>query len=75
MEPSPGGQEEEHEAARELWYEEDEIVEEEEEDELAEQDLHEHLQRCDDIEAEAAERERDQSEQARRQRSGGPVGR
>lgn len=75
MEPSPGGQEEEHEAARELWYEEEEIVEEEEEDELAEQDLHEHLQRCDDIEAEAAERERDQSEQARRQRSGGPVGR
>lgn len=71
--PSPG-EDEENEAARELWHEEAEIVEgEEEEDEL--QDMLEQFQRCDDLEAEAAERERDQSEQARRQRSGGPVGR
>lgn len=77
MGPSSGEDEDEtNEAVREFWYEEEEIVEEaEEEDELAEQDLHDHLQRCDDLEAEAAERERDQSEQARRQRSGGPVGR
>ncbi|KWU46290.1 hypothetical protein RHOSPDRAFT_32292 [Rhodotorula sp. JG-1b] len=74
MESSPGDQDEANEAVREFWYEEEEIVEEAEE-ELAEEDLHEHLQRCDDFEAEAAERERDQSEQARRQRSGGPVGR
>lgn len=75
--PPPGEAEEnEDDGEREFSYEEEEIVEEEEEeDELVEQDLHEHLHRCDDLEAEAAERERDLSEQARRQRSGGPVGR
>ena len=73
--PSSGEDEDEaNEAVREFWYEEEEIVEEAEEG-LAEEDLHEHLQRCDDFEAEAAERDRDQFEQARRERSGGPVGR
>ncbi|GAA5981795.1 hypothetical protein JCM10908_004611 [Rhodotorula pacifica] len=66
--PPPGEGEEE-----EVVYEE-EILEEEEE-ELLEQDVYERIQRCEDPEAEAAERERDLHERRRRQYTARSVGR